>query len=179
MNFKTAEKKSRTKKILGIAIILPTSILISMAIMNVLYFSIGGTTLGDIIAQPFKRSVELIHSKTHFLNFFWELAPIPNVNNLIDISNAFFFVILLFFYFGLAFFTSGKKLARRLVEINVKIENKLIEESINGVGARSREDIEHSTELPVISVFSQVHISYVAPIITTIIAAIVLKLVFE
>ncbi|WP_089724636.1 YniB family protein [Candidatus Thiosymbion oneisti] len=56
------------------------------------------------------------------------------------------------------------------------MEDQIIEESVKGQKARTREQIERETEIPSSSIFSQFHQLYLAPIVVGIILALLLKL---
>lgn len=142
------------------------------------YFRLDdGTQLGGMIARPFKELVIVIYQKTQYLSFFWERSPAPNHTNFSEPHNFYFMIIYLLIFVGFAFYASGAKLASRLAEINEKIENQLIEESIKGNNARSREEIEKETDIPSNSIFSQFHEMYLAPVITALVGAALIKLI--
>ena len=142
------------------------------------YFRIDdGSQFGGIIARPFKALVSWVYENTYqFFGWFWEYSPTPDQMHLIKPENGHFFAIYLLFFIGVAFFASGNKLALRLSDINQKIEDQVIEESIKGQKARDREQIEKETEIPSSSIFSQFHQLYLAPIVVGIIVALLLKL---
>ena len=176
MNFKEARKKSARRRALGAAIAIPAIISTGVSFLKMLYFRLNdGTQLGSMIARPFKELIERIYQNTQYLNLFWESSPTPNHMSLSEPHNFYFLVIYLLIFVGFAFYASGTKLSSRLAKINEKIENQLIEESIKGTGARSREDIERSTEIPSNSIFSQIHQLYLAPIVTGVIGAVLVK----
>ena len=178
MNFKDARKKSIRKRVLGAAIIVPSMISTGISFLKMLYFRLDdGTQLGGMIARPFKELINWIYQNTQYLSLFWEKSPTPNHMVLSEPHNLYFIVIYLLIFVGFAFYASGAKLASRLAEINEKIENQLIEESIKGAGARSREEIERTTEIPSSSIFSQLHQLYLAPVITAVIGAVLIKVI--
>jgi len=177
VNFKEQRKKSIQRRLLGITIAAPAIISTVISLLRMLYFRLdNGTQIGGMIAEPFKKIVSAIHENTQFLSFFWENSPTPNHMNLPEVDNLYFLAIYLIIFIGFAFYTSGKKLAVRLSEINTKIENQLIEESIKGAAARSREEIELTTNIPSSSIFTQIHQLYLAPVITAIVAAALIAL---
>ena len=111
------------------------------------------------------------------MNVFWEHSPTPNYMNLSEPQNINFIIIYISLFFGFAFLASAKKLSNRLAAINEKIENQLIEESLRGGAIRTREEIENSTVIPSNTIFSQFHQLYLAPIVTAIAGAILIKLI--
>jgi len=178
VNFKEAQKKVVEKRVIGAVISVPTIISTAVSFLKMLYFRLDdGTQIGSAIARPFKQLVYWIYENTQFLGVFWQHSPTPNQINLSDSQNLYFLVIYILFFVGLAFAASGNKLSRRLYKINQKIENQLIEESIKGSGRRSRSQIEESTQVPSSTIFSQLHQLYIAPIITAVVGAIIIKIV--
>lgn len=177
MNFKEARRKSINKRLLGVAISAPAIVSTSISLLKMIYFRLDdGSQLGSVIARPFKAFVSWVYENTQFFDFFWEKSPTPDHLHPFQIENACFIFIYLMVFVGFAFFSSGAKLSRRLSEINEKIENQLIEESMKGEGARSRMEIEQSTVVPSSSIFSQFHQLYLAPVVTGIVVAVLLEL---
>ncbi len=178
MNYREALQKSRIKKLVGVSIALPAAISTVISLLKMIYFRVSdGSKLGEAIATPFKKIVELIHGLTaDYLQFFWDKSPTPNFLLLKDQENISFLVIYAAFFIGLAFYASGKRLSNMLRDINKQIEKQLIKESIQGKGSRTRLEIEGSAEVPSSSIFEQFHQLYLAPIVTAIIGGIFLKL---
>lgn len=178
MNFKEAKKKLIFKRIVGLSVAVPALISTVISILRMLYFRLDdGSNMGSMIAKPFKAlSLWLYENTTPLLSLFWEHSPVPNPRYFSDSQNFYFVAIYLFFFVGLAFLASGKKLSIRLVSINQKIEDQLIEESIKGSTARTRHQIEESTEIPSSSIFSQLHQLYISPVITAVVGALIIKL---
>lgn len=176
MNFKEARNKSALKKSLGVLICLPATISTIISFLKMVYYRIDdGSRFGSAIARPFKQLVSSVYEKTQFLIWFWNNSPTPNQRDLSESSNFYFLLVYLSIFVGLALYASGKKLSARLAKISEKIENLLIEESMKGVTARNRDEIERSTEIPQSSIFSQLHQLYLAPIITALIGAALVK----
>ncbi len=164
-------------RLIGITISVPTIISSVISMLKMIYFRLdNGSQLGGMIARPFQNLVSLVYEHTQFLNIFWKISPTPNHLQLSEIGNIYFIAIYLMVFVGAAFYSAGTKLSRRLDGIKEKIENQVLEESIKGEKARSREEIENSTKIPSNSIFSQFHQLYLAPIITGIIVTVLLKI---
>lgn len=177
MNFKEAKSKAFNKKLLGAAIAVPSIISTVISFLKMAYFRLDdGSQLGGMIARPFKQLVSWIYENTQFLKLFWSNSPTPNHMDLPESDNVYFIIIYMLVFVGFAFYASGKKLSVRLAKINEKIENQLIEESIKGSAARSREEIERITEIPSSSIFKQLHQLYLAPVVTAVVGALLIKL---
>ncbi|MBE0458081.1 YniB family protein (plasmid) [Pseudoalteromonas sp. KG3] len=177
MNFHEAKSKVWSYKIIGFVIALPaiTSTVISM--LKMLYFRLeDGTAMGATIARPFKQLVSVVYENTQALTLFWQYSPTPSLDELLSRQNVYFLSIYVLVFVGLAFFTSGGKLNRRLRKINQKIEDQLIAESIRGDIGRNRQQIEESIEVPPSTIFSQFHQLYLAPIFVAVVGGVFLKL---
>jgi len=176
VNFKVAKTKILQKRVIGVAIAIPAIVSTVISFLKMLYFRLDdGSQLGGMIAKPFKNLVSWAYENSQFLNAFWELSPTPNHIDLSEGQNIYFIIIYISIFIGFAFYASAGKLSQRLASINEKIENQLIEESIKGENSRTREEIEQATVIPSNSIFSQFHQLYLAPIITAIIGAILIK----
>ncbi len=177
MNFQEAKSKALFKKIVGVVIASPAIISTAISVLKMLYFRLDdGTAFGGAIARPFKQLVQFIYENTHLLNLFWQHSPTPDLADLPHRQNLYFFAVYVLIFVGLAYFASGRKLSRRLRKISQKIEDQLIEESIKGAGGQNRQQIEESIEVPSSTIFSQLHQLYLAPVITAVAGAIILKL---
>ena len=176
MNFHEAKSKIWTYKIIGVLIALPAITSTTISMLKMLYFRLeDSTAMGSAIARPFKQLVSLAYENTQVLALFWQHSPTPILNELMSRQNVYFLAIYLLFFVGLAFFSSGGRLNRRLKKINQKIEDQLIAESIRGGGGRNRHQIEESIEVPSSTVFSQFHQLYLAPIVVAVIAGVFIK----
>lgn len=176
MNFHEAKSKVWTYKVIGVLIALPaiTSTIISM--LKMLYFRLeNGTAMGAAIARPFKQLVHVVYENTQALTLFWQRSPTPTLDELLSKQNFYFLAVYFLVFVGLAFFTSGGKLNRRLRMINQKIEDQLIAESIRGDGCRNRQQIEESIEVPSSTIFSQFHQLYLAPIVVAVVGGVFMK----
>ncbi|GCF89241.1 YniB family protein [Shewanella sp. M-Br] len=176
MNIKEAKKKAAVKIVIGVVIALPSIVSTVISFLKMIYYRLDdGTQFGSALARPFKQLVIWVYEHTQPLSVFWKHSPIPDHMNLSEPKNVYFIFIYMLFFVGIAFLASGKKLNIRIAKINEKIEDQLIEESIKGYNARSREQIEASTQVSSSSIFSQLHQLYLAPLVTAVIGAIIIK----
>ena len=177
MNYQQALKKSRLKRIIGFVIFLIGIVSSIISILKMLYFNFDdGTVIGGALSKIFKNLISLIYENTQFLNIFWQNCPSPNLNQLNTQDNIYFLLLYGLIFIGLALYSSGKKLAIRLNDINIIIENQLIQESIRNGVVRTRQELENNTNINDSSVFSQVHQLYIAPLAITVLGGIILKL---
>ncbi|MBE4390714.1 yfeABCD locus regulator [Vibrio parahaemolyticus] len=177
MNYKEALNKSRVKRVLGVIIAMLALCSVAISLLKFLYWGLDdGSKLGSALSEPVKRIISIIYENTQFLNVLWNYSPIPNHLDLINIDNLYFFLTYAVLFVGVALKASGDKLAKRLAKIHEQIEDQLIKESMSGNTARSRKEIEDSVEIPNTSIFTQFQQLYIAPIVTAVVAGILLKL---
>lgn len=177
MNFKEAKRKVMLKRTVGLSIVVLTLISTVVSIFKVLYLRLdNGSDVGGVLSSPFKALAYLVYENTTpLLSKFWAYSPVPNLKDLSDVQNIYFFVVYLFFFVGVAFLVSGKELSIRLKLINQQIENKLISESRSGYSARARSEIENSEEISSPSIFDRFHKLYLAPVIVAVVGAVIIK----
>jgi hypothetical protein len=178
VNYQQAKQKVITRRVLGLIISVPTLISTVVSLLKLIYFRIDdGSLIGGVISRPLKAIVSWVYENTHqYIDWFWEYSPTPDLANILDPENGYFIAIYFLIFVGMAFFTLGNKLANRLRIINLRIEDQMIEESIEGSKARSREQIKREIEIPTNSIFSQFHQLYLAPIVAGLVIALLLKL---
>ena len=177
MNYQAARTRSNVKRAIGAVIAIPACVSTAISLLKMIYFRLDdGSQLGAALTRPFKQAVAWTYEKTQFLSFFWDHSPVPDQFNLSEIQNLYALIIYSGIFVGAAFYASGRKMAVRIAVIDEKIEDQLIEESLKGSSARSREEIEQSTSIPTNSVFAQAHQLYFAPLIVGIIVAAVVAI---
>ena len=178
MNYKQAKQKIVVKRVVGLFIGIPALVSTVVSLLKMLYFRVDdGTQIGGMISRPLKMLVSWAYDNTQqYIGWFWRHSPTPDIANIWNPENGYFLVTYFLIFVGMAFWASGGRLADRLRDINKKIEDQIIEESIRGEKARSREQIQMETEIPSNSIFLQFHQLYLAPIIVGIILAILIKL---
>ncbi|MDG2959833.1 YniB family protein [Bisgaard Taxon 10/6] len=123
----------------------------------------------EILSRPIKKLINGIYNKTSFLDPLWQYAPIPNIDNLLSKEFVLFFIISVIFVIFMILMNSGKLQLRKLNKIEQKIQDQILEESIKGNLARSREEIERDVWLPEQSLLASFHALYIAPLIVGII----------
>lgn len=179
MNIREAQKKASWKMAAGVVIGALSLISTAMSMLLMLYYhTANGTAFGNAIADQLKRFIQFAYEHTGALHWLWNIAPIPNMTDLTSKGSLTFAVIYLGIFVGAALFGSGAQLRARIKRIKLEIEDQLIKESIAGTAKRSRQQIEDAVEIPSSSIWKQWHELYLAPLITTIIGALILKFVF-
>ena len=176
MNYQEAKKKSLIYRLVGALIVIPSVISTNISFLKMIYFRLDdGTQFGSVLAQPFKKIVTYVYQNTEFLSLFWDHSPTPNHMNIPEPQNITFILIYLTVFVGITFWGAGSSLSLRLRKIRKKIEDQVIEESIKGSAARTHAEISEAVVIPSGGMFSEVHKLYLAPIIVTVIGAILLK----
>ena len=177
MNYKSAKHKSIYQRVLGTLIGLISFTVLIISVLKFFYFRLDGDgTFSALFSNLIKKLIHIIYEKTQFLSCIWELAPVPNHLNLSDQGNIHFLSVYCIFFIGIALKSAGDKLAKRLLNIREQIEEQLIKESIHSKEPRTREEIERSISIKSTSFFSQFQQLYIAPLLTAIVAGVILKL---
>lgn len=179
MNYREAKRKSTVRRLIGIAISIPALISTMVSFLKYLYFGLSdGTQFGEALARPFKTLVYSVYENTqNIFGVFWNFSPTLDLRNFESSENLVVLCVYFLIFVGSATFLSGKKLALRVRKIKEKIENQVIEESIKGEIARTRDQIEKDVKIPENSVFSQVHTLYIAPIVVGVILLLIAKFI--
>ncbi len=154
MNYHDAVLRSRYRKNAGLILAVFASLSTAISVMRVIYFGIDDRTRIASVSY-FKQAVYDIYSNTRFLDWFWDNCPRPNLNSFIDLDNVYFLMIYYVVFVGLALHTSGKELGKELSKIS----------NLN----------ETSVEIADVSIITQFHQLFLAPIIVTFVGAVFLK----
>lgn len=178
MTYHEARKKIFIYWLLGAPILIGASISSIISILKMFYFGFDdGNPLSGAIARFIRHVVHLAYEHTHvFLDFFWTYSPIPAPKNLLSNGTIASFVIYLGIFFGMALIKSARALSARLAKIDIEVENQLIKESIRGSVSRRRDEIQAQIMMPKPGFFSQFQTLYLAPIITGLIVAVIVKI---
>lgn len=180
MNFPEARKRASIKLCVGLLITASAFASTVISMLKMFYFTVDdGTALAGGLIRSIRGLVEMIYEHTSWLEPLWTHSPAPDFTRPTSAENIPFFIIYLLIFVGFSFIASAKKLAIRLRVIKEKIEDQIISESIKGSAGRSREQIEASVQMPSSSIFSQAHSLYFAPLVTTILGGVALKIIFE
>lgn len=153
MNYHDAVLKSRYRKIAGLILSILASLSTAISVMRVIYFGIDDRTRIASVSY-FKQAVYDIYSNTRFLDWFWDNCPRPNLNSYSDLDNVFFLMIYYVVFIGLALYSSGREVDKELSKIS----------NLN----------ELSVEIADVSIISQFHQLFLAPIIITFVGAVFL-----
>ncbi|WP_443092496.1 YniB family protein [Basfia succiniciproducens] len=164
------KKKAWWKIIVGYLRGIICLILLIMSYLKMIYFSPI-----RFLSHPIKELINIVYNKTLFLDFLWQYAPIPNMDDLLSKGSILFFVICVIFVIFMMLMNSGKLKLRILKKIEQNIQEQSLEESIRGNLANSREDIERGIQLPEQNFLSSFHALYIAPLIVGIILTLLEK----
>ncbi|MGL4859621.1 MAG: YniB family protein [Enterobacteriaceae bacterium] len=121
--------------------------------------------LSTVLADFLHLIIEVARFNTPFLHAFWTLAPVPHFSSGLITANVMFFIIYFLIFFGLAINAGGQRLSRQAKTIREGIEDQLILEGLKEQGARSRQELEQAAQLPLPTIFRQVGLLYVTPLV--------------
>ena len=174
--YKQAMRKIYRNWIIGISIVVPSSLSSIVSVLKMFYFSLDGVDpLSHALAQPIKWLVELIYQHTRFLEYFWVYSPLPSPKVLLSSQNAYFFTGYVVIFVGIAFIASAKALSARLTTINKQIEDEMIKASVTGNRIRRQQEIQDSIPINKPDFVAQFHTLYLAPVIAGVIIAALTK----
>ena len=168
MAYRRARREVATRCVIGILVMLLSLLLLVPSSLKFLYFGFGS---GNPVLAPLARSVQqfvyVIYERTQFFSIFWNITPIPDVNVLNKPGNYVFLLFYMTFFVGLATLTSAISLARRLRRIRMEVEDDIIRDSLRGRTRPNREEVREEIHEAVesISIFSQIHALYIAPLV--------------
>lgn len=172
MTYGEARKKILLKWLVGVPVVVATSLSSAVSALKMFYFGLGsGDQLSNTIALPIKRFVYLVYENTHFLDVFWKHSPLPTPREPFTVSNIIFLAIYISIFFGMTLISSARSLSARLAKIDKETENELIRESVKGNAPRGRREIQEQGPASKPSWLSQFHTIYLAPIIVGIVVA--------
>ncbi|WP_457980354.1 YniB family protein [Ectopseudomonas composti] len=180
MNYRQAKRKAANQAVIGFVVMVSGIIASLVSAMKMIYFRLDdGTALSGMLTAPLKNLISYLYYQPWFPKWLWQICPTPNPYALNDPENFKFLVVYVAIFVGAAISASASKSRRRLAKINEEIENEMLRQSLRGESAaRSRATMEENAVIPQQSIFSQVHQLYLAPIVVTIIGALLLKFGF-
>ena len=156
MNHRQARHEARIRLTLGIGLALAS---LSCTLLTLLKWLIQ--------RQPTLAWVRPLTEPAQVLEGAWKWTPTLNTQEWLSGANLMFLVLYWGFFLGLAFIASGRKLGERAAS----------RQHPGPAGAASESPAEPPIRRP--SIFTQVHQLYVAPIVTSLIAGLLLKWIFE
>jgi len=176
MVYKQAQNRGVTKIVIGIIVLLFTSISFIITILKTLYLtSQNDQTILQGINRVIQNFINEIYSNTQFLSVFWNKIPsfsepFASVDNLIIILTYYIFIGI-----GVYLLNSGKSILSRLKKIKQSIEDSKIYNSMQNI-SNEEIKIKYKNVVQDEGFLNKLHSLYVSPIIVAIISALILKI---
>lgn len=165
------------KQIIGWVIFIPA--LLSSVISGLNFLSqITGTQKGfnAVVFDFIHVMIDILKTNTNWLDLFWNNVPLPVLGQGVTSSNIFFGIIYWLIFVGIAFTTSAARIKRQVRRITEGLEDQLILEKMKGETAHSRQELEQKISLPHHTIFSQIFILYLLPVMIGIVGCFILDL---
>lgn len=177
MDYSTAKMQVITKRVIGVVILLISSLFMLADLLTFLYSSLdsGGPPLAQL-SFSLKKLVYASYLRTQFLSPIWNNASAPNMNDLTSSGTLGFIAWYIAMFLGVSIFRSGNRLAKRLRFIDRQIEDEEIRESVKGKQRRSRKEIQDGINVPKQSISKEIHTLYIAPLVVGVILYVLGKL---
>ncbi|KLU14557.1 MULTISPECIES: YniB family protein [Xenorhabdus] len=187
MTYQEARYVAIVKRILGWIIFIPSLLSTFVSVINLAAGQHGikgngikGDSIGDaginaVLNDFLQMMTEMIKFNTPFLDFFWKHSPTPERVAGITGENISFFVIYMLIFVGLAMSASGLRMYRQFKFIKERIEDQMVFELAQESGI-TEEQLKAKIAFPSHSLFSQIFILYISPIIIGAIACFLFKL---
>ncbi|WP_036769803.1 YniB family protein [Photorhabdus australis] len=177
MTYQKAGYIAMMKRILGWVIFIPALVSTTVSVINLVWqHGIRGDGINAVLDDFLKMMAEMVRFNTPFLDFFWKNSPTPD--RLVGFTGSTFGFLTIYFliFIGLAMRASGQRMYRQVKFIRENIEDQLILEKAKGNNGLTREQIESKIKLPHHTLFSQIYILYISPIIVGVTAYFILEI---
>ncbi|NHB91293.1 YniB family protein [Photorhabdus cinerea] len=175
MTYQKAGYIAIIKRVLGWVIFIPALLSTIVSVINLVWQQgIKGDGINAVLDDFLKMMAEMVRFNTPFLDFFWKNSPTPDLWVDFTGSTLGFLIIYFLIFVGLAMSASGQRMYRQVKFIRENIEDQLILERAKGSDGLTREQIESRIKLPHHTLFSQIYILYISPVIIGVIAYFIL-----
>ncbi|KAA1186760.1 YniB family protein [Photorhabdus heterorhabditis] len=166
MTYQKAGYIAIIKRVLGWVIFIPALLSTIVSVINLVWQQgIKGDGINAVLDDFLKMMAEMMRFNTPFLDFFWKNSPTPDLWVDFTGSTLGFLIIYFLIFVGLAMSASGQRMYRQVKFIRESIEDQLILERAKGSDGLTREQIESRIKLPHHTLFSQIYILYISPVI--------------
>ncbi|NRN28092.1 YniB family protein [Photorhabdus heterorhabditis] len=166
MTYQKAGYIAIIKRVLGWVIFIPALLSTIVSVINLVWQQgVKGDGINAVLDDFLKMMAEMMRFNTPFLDFFWKNSPTPDLWVDFTGSTLGFLIIYFLIFVGLAMSASGQRMYRQVKFIRESIEDQLILERAKGSDGLTREQIESRIKLPHHTLFSQIYILYISPVI--------------
>lgn len=175
MSYQYAGLYAILKRVLGWLIFIPAFISTAVSLIGLAAIQRpNGDGVNAVINDFFRVLAEMVQFNTPFFGFFWRNSPIPNTQMGFSQENITFFVIFLFMFIGLAFSASGLRIYRQVKYLKENIQDQLIIERAMKSGVTA-DELQQNIKLPRHTIFTQVMVLYISPLIVIAIGYFLIK----
>lgn len=175
MSYQHAGFYAIAKRVLGWLIFIPAFISTAISLIKLAILPRpSGEGIHAVINDFFRVLAEMVQFNTSFLNFFWRNSPTPNTQMGFSQENILFFVIFFLMFVGLAFSASGLRMHRQAKYLKENVQDQLIIERAMKSGV-TKEELQQNVQLPRHTIFTQIMVLYLSPIIVIAIGYFLLK----
>ncbi|MGC6386710.1 YniB family protein [Ewingella sp. S1.OA.A_B6] len=177
MTYQQAGRVAVLKRIMGWVVFIPALLSTGISLLNFIYeHSKTQQGINAVMLDFVHVMVDMVRFNTSFLNIFWYNSPVPVLGQGVTTANIMFFIIYWLIFIGLALQASGARMSRQVIHIREGIQDQLILEQAKASEGRSKQQIEERIVLPRHTIFVQYFPLYILPIILSVIAYFILKL---
>ncbi|EMH1103421.1 YniB family protein [Proteus mirabilis] len=175
MSYQHAGIYAIVKRVIGWLIFIPAFISTTVSLIELAAIPReNGEGVNAVINDFFRVLAEMVQFNTPWLDFFWRHSPVPNTQIGFSQQNIIFFVIFFLMFIGLALSASGLRMYRQVKYLKENIQDQLIIERALKSGITAQE-LEQNIKLPRHTLFTQVMVLYISPIIVIAIGYFLLK----
>lgn len=175
MSYQHAGIYAIVKRVIGWLIFIPAFISTTVSLIELAAMPrANGEGVNAVINDFFRVLAEMVQFNTSWLDFFWRHSPVPNTQIGFSQQNIIFFVIFFLMFIGLALSASGLRMYRQVKYLKENIQDQLIIERALKSGITAQE-LEQNIKLPRHTLFTQVMVLYISPIIVIAIGYFLLK----
>lgn len=154
------------KRIVGWIIFIPALLSTTISVINFIYQrSEKSKGVSAIMLDFIHLMTDMIRFNTAFLNIFWRGSPVLNIEHWFSGSNLMFLIIYFLIFVGMALQATGARMSDQIHHIREGIEDQLIVEQAKGNESYTRVQLEEKVVLPRHSIFSQIFILYILPVV--------------
>lgn len=175
MNYQNAGIYAIAKRILGWLIFIPAFISTIISLIKLAAVQRpNGDGVNAVINDFFRVLAEMVQFNTSLLDFFWRNSPMPNTQTGFSQENILFFVIFFLMFIGLAFSASGLRMYRQVKYLKENIQDQLVIERAMKSGI-TEDELKQNIQLPKHTIFTQVMVLYLSPLIVIAIGYFLMK----
>lgn len=176
MNYKQAVDKIRLNRCIGLLLIVLGVAVTLVSFLKYLYaqaVNIEGNDLLGGLGVIIKNIILTIYNLPYMPKSLWLLSPELDTNHVLFSGNISFFLFYIMMFVGVSFWSSASVLSSRLKNIKIMIENERLAASMRGEPTLTVEKMIENVTVKKESIYSKLHQLYLAPLIVTVLGALI------